>query len=158
MRIWVDADSCPAVIREILYKAAGRTEKELILVANRRITIPYKPYIQFLLVPSGLDVADNAIVEKMSPDDLIITSDIPLAARVIDKGGFVISSRGTVYSSDNIREKLSTRDFMDELRSSGVETGGPSALSKKDIQQFANALDQTITRYNNKLNLRFKKS
>jgi uncharacterized protein YaiI (UPF0178 family) len=151
MKIWVDGDSCPAVIREILYKAAARTTSELIFVANRRINIPNKPYIQFLLVQSGLDVADDTIVEKMHADDLIITSDIPLAARVIDKGGLAISSRGDIYSADNIRQKLSTRNFMDELRSSGVETGGPSSLSKKDIQKFANALDQTLTRHNNKL-------
>ncbi len=144
MKIWVDADACPVVIREILYKAAERKKVELILVANRRVRFPSSPYIRFLSVPSGLDVADNKIVELMEPGDLVITADIPLAARVVEKGALAINPHGENYSAENIRERLSTRDFMDTLRSSGVETGGPAPFSKRDRQLFANALDQLL--------------
>jgi uncharacterized protein YaiI (UPF0178 family) len=150
MKIWIDADACPVAIREILYKAAERTKTQLILVANRRIKIPYSKYVSFIPVPQGTDVADNRIVAKLEPEDLVITNDIPLAARVIDKGGLAINVRGEIYSKDNIGEKLSSRNFMDELRSSGIETGGPSSLSQKNVQKFANALDQTLAHYNKK--------
>lgn len=147
MRIWVDADACPVTIRELLYRAAKRTQTELVFVANRRLKLPASSLIRFLLVPSGPDVADNTILEQMAENDLVITYDIPLAAKVIEKGGLCINSRGDIYSCDNIREKLSTRNFMDDLRASGIETSGPPALSKRDIQKFANSLDQTLTRY-----------
>ena len=150
MKIWVDADACPSVIRDILYKAAERTGIQLILVANRHFRIPNSSLIHFLLVRQGPDVADNEIVKNAEPDDLVITSDIPLAARIVEQGGFALNPRGDVYTEENIKERLATRDFLDELRSSGVETGGPSALSARHKQGFANSLDQLITKYKNK--------
>ncbi|WP_028580895.1 YaiI/YqxD family protein [Desulfogranum japonicum] len=145
MKIWVDADACPVVIKEILYKAAERTKTQLILVANRYMKIPKSTYIEFLQVQSGLDVADNRIVEKMAPKDLVITSDIPLASKVVEKGGFGLNPRGEIYTAENIGERLSTRDFLDTLRSSGIETGGPASLTKRDRQSFANSLDKILT-------------
>lgn len=150
MKIWVDADACPSVIRDILYKAAERTGIQLILVANRQFRIPNSSLIHFLLVRQGPDVADNEIVKNAESEDLVITSDIPLAARIVEKGGFALNPRGEVYTEENIKERLATRDFLDDLRSSGVETGGPSALSARDKQAFANSLDQLVTRYKNK--------
>ena len=144
MKIWVDADACPAVIKEILYKAAERTQIQLTLVANTHLRIPKSPLIKFLRVPHGQDVADNQIVNIVEPDDLVITSDIPLAARIVEKGGLALNPRGEVYSEENIQERLSTRDFLDSLRSSGVTTGGPSALNPRDKQAFANSLDQLL--------------
>ncbi len=146
MKIWVDADACPSVIKDILYKAAERTGVRLTLVANRVLSIPLSPHIKFLLVPSGLDVADNEIVKRLSVGDLVITSDIPLAAEVVEKGGYGLNPRGELYSVDNIRTRLNIRDFMDTLRSSGIETGGPSTLSKKERQSFANNLDKYLSR------------
>ena len=146
MKIWVDADACPSVIKDILYKAAERTGVRLTLVANRVLSIPLSPHIKFLLVPSGLDVADNEIVKRLSVGDLVITSDIPLAAEVVEKGGYGLNPRGELYSVDNIRTRLNIRDFMDTLRSSGIETGGPSTLSNKERQSFANNLDKYLSR------------
>jgi len=146
MKIWVDADACPSVIKDILYKAAERTGVRLTLVANRVLSIPLSPHIKFLLVPSGLDVADNEIVKRLSVGDLVITSDIPLAAEVVEKGGYGLNPRGELYSVDNIRTRLNIRDFMDTLRSSGIETGGPLTLSKKERQSFANNLDKYLSR------------
>jgi len=134
MNIWVDADACPVVVKEILFKAAVRTRSPLTLVANRPVRIPQSSYINFLRVSSGLDAADNEIVEKVKCGDLVITSDIPLAGKVVEKGALALSPRGEVYSAENIHERLSTRDFMDSLRSSGIETGGPPALSSRDRQ------------------------
>lgn len=145
MKIWVDADSCPVVIKEILYKAAARRGVWLTLVANRFMKIPPGQGIDFLQVKAGLDVADKTIVKNMKPGDLVITNDIPLASDVIEKGGLAINPRGVVYSVDNIKERLSTRDFMDSLRSCGIDTGGPASLNKKDKQNFANALDRILT-------------
>lgn len=150
MKIWVDADACPSVIKDILYKAAERTRIQLILVANRHFRIPSSSLIHFLHVRQGPDVADNEIVNNAESEDLVITSDIPLAARVVEKGGLALNPRGEVYTEENIKERLATRDFLDNLRSSGVETGGPSALSARDKQAFANSLDQIITKYKNK--------
>ena len=147
MKIWVDADACPVVIKDILFKAAERTGVLLTLVANKPIRIPASSYIKFLLVSSGLDVADNEIVNRLEAGDLVITSDIPLAAEVVEKGGFALNPRGDMYTTENIKERLSTRDFMDTLRSSGIDTGGPSALSKRDRQSFANHLDQLLRKY-----------
>lgn len=144
MKIWVDADACPVVIKEILFKAAERTKSQLILVANRSVRVPKSFYITFLRVSAGLDVADNKIVDNLSSGDLVITSDIPLAAKVVELGGFALNPRGEIYTAENISERLSTRDFMDNLRSSGIETGGPSTLSKRDRQSFANCLDQLL--------------
>ena len=147
MKIWVDADACPVVIKDILFKAAERTGVLLTLVANKSIRIPTSSYVKFLLVSSGLDVADNEIVNRLEVGDLVITSDIPLAAEVVEKGGFALNPRGDMYTTENIKERLSTRDFMDTLRSSGIDTGGPSTLSKRDRQSFANHLDQLLRKY-----------
>lgn len=147
MKIWVDADACPLVIKDILYRAAERTGVQLTLVANQPLRIPPSPCIKFLQVPSGLDVADNEIVKRLSPGDLVITSDIPLAAAVVEKGGYALNPRGELYSADNIRDRLSMRNFMDTLRGSGIDTGGPPAFTKSDRQSFANNLDTLLTKY-----------
>ena len=146
MEIWVDADACPVVIKEILFKAARRTGVRLTLVANQQIYIPKSPSIRMIQVPSGFDVADNEIVKRCSAGDLIITSDIPLAAEVIDKGGYALSPRGEMYSADDIRARLNMRDFLDTLRASGIDTGGPPALSHSDRQLFASHLDTLLSK------------
>lgn len=145
MRIWVDADACPKVIKEILFRAADRTQTEIILVANQPMGTPPSRFVTSIQVPHGFDVADNEIVRRLQPDDLVITADIPLAAEVIEKGGHVIDPRGERYTRDNIRQRLNMRDFMDQLRSSGIDTGGPNALSQADRQAFANQLDRLLT-------------
>ncbi|NOQ46201.1 MAG: YaiI/YqxD family protein [Desulfobulbaceae bacterium] len=145
MKIWVDADACPVVIKDILFRAAERTGILLTLVANRPVRIPPSRYITFIHVASGFDVADNEIVQRLGVGDLVITSDIPLAAEVIEKGGHALNPRGELYSTDNIRDRLNMRDFMDTLRVSGIDTGGPSALSQSDRQSFANNLDRFLT-------------
>ncbi|MEN7344115.1 MAG: YaiI/YqxD family protein, partial [Pseudomonadota bacterium] len=142
MTVWVDADACPVVIREILFRAAKRTGVELVLVANQTLRTPAAKNIRSLQVPQGFDVADNEIVKRLSEGELVITGDIPLAAEVIEKGGEAISPRGEVYSKETIRERLNMRDFMDTLRASGVNTGGPSAPGQRERQDFANALDR----------------
>jgi len=146
MKIWVDGDACPAVIKEIIFKAAERTQVEVTLVANRPVRIPPSPWISFIRVASGPDVADNEIVRRLVTGDLVITADIPLAAQVIEKGGAALNPRGELYSADSIRSRLSVRDFMDTLRASGIETGGPPVLNKGDRQNFANQLDRYLTR------------
>lgn len=145
MRIWVDGDACPAVIKDILFRAAERTQTELTLVANQGMSTPRSRFIRMLQVPSGFDVADNEIVKRLAAGDLVITSDIPLAAEVIEKGGHALSPRGELYSVDNIRERLNMRDFMDTLRASGINTGGPAALSQTDRRMFANHLEKLLT-------------
>lgn len=147
MKIWVDADACPSAIKEILYKAAERKEIQLTLVANSQLRIPKSKYIDFVRVLPGLDVADNEIVKHLSRGDLVVTSDIPLAAEVVGKGAHALNPRGERYTEENIRDRLSLRDFMDSLRSSGVDTGGPSGFSKKDRQAFANQLDRFIQQH-----------
>jgi uncharacterized protein YaiI (UPF0178 family) len=147
MKIWVDADACPVIIKDILYKAAERIRLQLILVANTRFQTPKSPFIHFIQVSHGPDIADDEIVKRAEPEDLVITADIPLAARIVEKGGLALNPRGEVYTKENIKERLSTRDFMDSLRLSGVETGGPSALNTRDKQTFANSLDQILTKY-----------
>ncbi len=139
LKIWVDADACPVVIKEILFKAANRTKIETTLVANHAMNLPPSRYLNFIQVGSGFDVADNEIV-----GDLVITSDIPLADEVITKGGLALSPRGELLTADNIKSKLSMRDFMDVIRSSGIQTGGPSPLSQSDRQAFANHLDRWL--------------
>ncbi|HEY9736080.1 MAG TPA: YaiI/YqxD family protein [Trichocoleus sp.] len=146
MQIWVDADACPNVIKEILFRAAKRTQILTTLVSNQDLQIPASPYIEAVQVRSGLDVADSYIVEHLQAGDLVITADIPLAAAVIEKGGQALNPRGEFYSQSNIRERLSLRNFMEELRSSGVETGGPAAFSQRDRQNFANQLDRFLAR------------
>ena len=147
MKIWVDADACPGVIKDILFRAAERTGVQLTLVANHSIPVPKSRHIKFLQVRSGFDVADNEIVKRLDAGDLVITADIPLAADVIDKGGYALNPRGELYTANNIRARLNMRDFMDTLRASGVDTGGPPALSQGDRKSFANHLDKLLTRH-----------
>ncbi len=147
MEIWVDADACPVVIKDILFRSAERTEVQLTLVANQPLYILPSRFIKMLKVASGFDVADNEIVKRLSAGDLVITSDIPLAAAVIEKGGLALSPRGELYSEDNIKARLTMRDFMDTLRASGIDTGGPPALSQSDRKAFANHLDKILTRH-----------
>jgi len=144
MQIWVDADACPNVIKEILFRAAERMQIPLILVANTFLRTTPSRYIRSLRVGAGLDVADNAIVWEMEIGDLVITADIPLASEVIGQGGHALNPRGEFYSKENIEERLSMRNFMDELRGTGVNTGGPAPLSQKDRQAFANQLDRFL--------------
>ena len=147
MKIWVDADACPVVIKEILFRAAERTGIELTLVANHAMRVPPHKNITMLQVSSGFDVADNEIVQRMNAGDLIITNDIPLAAEVIEAGGMVLSSRGERFSENNIRQRLNMRDFLDTLRSSGVDTGGPAAMNQNDRKEFASHLDKILSQY-----------
>jgi uncharacterized protein YaiI (UPF0178 family) len=148
MKIWVDADACPVVIKDILFRAAERVKIEVTLVANQSVQIPKSRYISFVHVAQGFDVADNEIVKRLSAGDLVITSDIPLAADVIEKQGVVLSPRGEQYTAENIKSRLSMRDFMESLRSSGVNTGGPAAMNQSDRKSFADCLDKLLT--NNK--------
>ena len=141
MPIWVDADACPKVIKEILFRAADRTAVQVTLVANRLLYTPPSPYISAIQVADGFDVADSEIVKRLEAGDLVITADIPLAAEVIAKGGHALDPRGEMHSSDTIQARLMMRDFMETLRASGVETGGPSALSQRDRQLFAKHID-----------------
>jgi len=146
MKIWIDADACPNVIKDILFRAAERTQIELTLVANQAMRLPPSQYIRFVQVPPGLDVADKRIVESMTAGDLVVTADIPLAAAVIEKAGIALNPRGELYTQENIRERLSMRNFMDNLRSGGVNTGGPPELTNKDKQLFANKLDAWLAK------------
>lgn len=145
MKIWIDADACPVVIKEILFRAAERTKRQLILIANHPLYIPPSPFIRMQQVEPGFDVADNEIVKRVESGDLVITSDIPLAAEVIRKKGLVLSPRGELYTKENIGARLSMRDFMENLRNSGVDTGGQSALNQNDRKMFANQLDKLLT-------------
>jgi hypothetical protein len=146
MQIWVDADACPVVIKEILFRAAERTRISTILVANKLLYVPPSPYLKSMQVGKGFDVADNEIVAALEAGDLVITADIPLAAQVIEKGGHALNPRGEFYSKENIRERLAMRDFMESLRASGVETQGPSAMQSSDRHAFAKQLDQFLAR------------
>ena len=148
MNIWVDADACPVVAKEILYRAADRTGVQLTLVANQSLSIPPSANINALVVSKGFDVADDEIVKRLEAGDLVITSDIPLAAEVIAKGGHALSPRGELHTKENIGATLNMRDFMDTMRSSGVDMrGGPAAYSQRDKQKFANNLDRLLTRH-----------
>jgi len=148
MRIWVDADACPGVARDILFRAADRTGVQVTMVANQPLNIPRSENINTIQVLQGVDVADDEIVKRLDAGDLVITSDIPLAAEVIKKGGHALSPRGELHTRENIGAKLNMRDFMDTMRSSGVEMGGgPSAYSQRDKQAFANNLDRFLTKY-----------
>ena len=144
MQIWVDADACPKAIKDILFRAAERTGIMTILVANQFLQTPPSRYIKLVLVTSGYDMADNEIVKRLRVGDLVITGDIPLAYEVIGKGGHAINPRGERYTQDTIKERLSMRDLMDTLRACGINTGGPSALTSRDIQAFANQLDKFL--------------
>ena len=146
MKIWVDADACPVVVKEILYRAADRTGVQLTLVANQALSTPTSANIKTVQVPHGFDVADDEIVKRVEAGDLVITSDIPLAAEVIEKGAHALSPRGEMQTKENIGARLNMRDFLDTMRSSGVEmSGGPAAFSQRDKQEFANKLDQYLT-------------
>ena len=148
MKIWVDADACPVVVKEILFRAADRTGVQLTLVANQPLSVPRSTNIKTLQVSKGFDIADDEIVKRLDTGDLVITSDIPLAAEVIAKGGHALSPRGELHTTENIGAKLNMRDFMDTMRSSGVEAGGgPPAYSQRDKQEFANSLNRFLTKY-----------
>jgi len=148
MKVWVDADACPVVIKEILFRAADRTGVQLTLVANQPLSTPSSANINTLQVPHGFDVADDEIVKRLAAGDLVITSDIPLAAEVIEKGGHALSPRGEMHTTENIGARLNMRDFLDTMRSSGVEMGGgPAAFSQRDKQSFANELDRFLTKF-----------
>ena len=146
MKIWVDADACPVVIKEILFRAANRAGVLVTLVANQFIQTPPSPNIKFIQVGAGFDVADNEIVKRLEAGDLVITSDIPLADEAIEKGADALSSRGELYTKANIKARLNMRDFMESLRSSGVDTGGPPTLNQNDRKSFANHLDKFLTK------------
>jgi uncharacterized protein YaiI (UPF0178 family) len=147
MQIFVDADAFPGVIKDILFRAAERVHVPLMMVANQRVKVPPSEYISSIAVPAGPDVADDRIVEMVRKGDLVITADIPLADRVVSKGGYAIDPRGELYTERNIKERLALRDLMDELRSNGTITGGPSSFSPKDRQLFANQLDRFLRKH-----------
>jgi len=147
MRIWVDADACPKAIKEIVYRAADRLKIHTTFVANSRLTLPRSPFLHFLLVEAGFDVADKEITRLMRAGDLVITADIPLAADAIENGGFALNPRGEFYTQDNVKSALSMRNFMDGLRGAGSLTGGPAAFSQRDRSAFANQLDRFLTRH-----------
>jgi uncharacterized protein YaiI (UPF0178 family) len=146
MHIWVDADACPVVIKEILYRVAERTKLPLTLVANQWLKTPPYPSIRAIQVPKGFDVADNYIVDQAVAGDLVITADIPLAAGAIEKGALALNPRGELYTRENIKQTLDMRNFMETLRNSGVETGGPPAFNQADRQNFANQLDRLLAK------------
>jgi uncharacterized protein YaiI (UPF0178 family) len=147
MDIWVDADACPAVIKEILFRAAERTGVRVTLVANHVMRIPALKNVRFFQVTHGFDIADSEIIKRLAPGDLVITSDIPLAAEAIENKAQALSPRGELFTTDNIRARLTMRDFMESLRSTGVDTGGPAAMNQQDRQAFANHLDRILLRY-----------
>lgn len=146
LHIWVDADACPKVIKEILFRAADRVSVPLTLVANQPVQVPGSRYIRSIQVGAGFDVADNHIVQQAKAGDLVITADIPLAAEAIAKGCLALNPRGELYTEENIRQRLNMRDFLDTLRSSGIDTGGPASFSKADRQTFANQLDRLLAK------------
>lgn len=147
-QIWVDADACPRVIKEILFRAADRTGTRLTLVANQPLSVPGSRFIRSLQVAGGFDVADNYIVQQAMAGDLVVTADIPLAAELVEKGCIALNPRGELYTSDNIRQRLNMRDFMDTMRGSGLEMGGPPPLSQSDRLLFANQLDRYLASHN----------
>lgn len=146
MHIWVDADACPNVIKDVLFKAALRLEIGITLVANTSLSVPSSPLIKTLQVESGFDVADKEIIRLVDPGDLVITADIPLAAAIVDKGATGLNPRGELYTEDNVKGLLRMRNLMEELRSGGMVSGGPTPLGTKDKQEFTNQLDRFLTR------------
>lgn len=146
MKIWVDADACPVAIKEILFRASIRTKVKVTLIANHQVPVPKSPHIKMIQVSSGFDIADNEIVKRLEPGDLVITSDVPLAADVIEKEGLVLSPRGESLTRENIGARLNMRDFMESMRASGVATGGPAALSQSDKKAFADKLDRLVSK------------
>jgi uncharacterized protein YaiI (UPF0178 family) len=147
MQIWVDADACPAAIKEILYRVAERLEMPLTLVANQLMRVPPSRFIKSVQVPQGADVADAEIVRRLASGDLVVTGDIPLAASVLEKGGAALNPRGEFYTVHNIEQMLTMRTFMEELRSGGVDTGGPAAFSQADRKRFADQLDRHLAKH-----------
>jgi uncharacterized protein YaiI (UPF0178 family) len=147
MQIWVDADACPSVIKDILFRVADRMEMQVTLVANKLLRTPPSRFIKAIQVPGGFDVADREITRLAQPGDLVVTADIPLAAEVIAMGGHALNPRGESYTKDNIQQHLTMRNFMDQLRSSGVETGGPAPFSQSDRHAFARSLDRHLARH-----------
>jgi uncharacterized protein YaiI (UPF0178 family) len=147
MQIWVDADACPKAVKEILFRAANRTQITIILVANKALRAPHSAHIKTIKVASGFDAADDYICQQLRNDDLVITADIPLAAAAIAKGAQALNPRGEFYTTDNIRERLAMRNLLDDLRGSGVITGGPSSLKQGDLHAFANQLDRFLTKF-----------
>lgn len=145
-QIWVDADACPVAIKEILFRAAEREQVPVTLVANQFLRTPPSRFVRALQVPGGFDVADNEIAQRVAADDLVITQDIPLAAQVIAKGALAMHPRGELYTPDTIAQRLGMRNFMEELRGAGVDTGGPAAFHARDKQAFANQLDSWLAR------------
>ncbi len=146
MHIWVDADACPTVIKEILYRAATRTQLPLTLVANQHLKVPPSAFIKTVQVAAGFDVADNYIAQHVCAGDIVVTADIPLAADIVEKNAYGINPRGTLYTEQNIRQTLSMRNFMEEMRNSGQASGGPPPLDQRDRQAFANALDRLLAK------------
>jgi len=146
MHIWVDADACPLAVKEILYRAAERAELPLTLVANKLLGVPRSSWIRALQVSRGFDVADNEIARRLAPGDLVITADVPLAADVIGRGGHALNPRGELYTTENIRERLQARDFLEKLRETGVQTGGPAPFDNADRKRFADQLDRFLAR------------
>lgn len=144
MKIWVDADACPKVIKDILFRTAERTQTPVILIANQWLRVPLSDFISVVQVQDGPDIADDEIATRCTRDDLVITADIPLAARVVEKGALALDPRGKLFDQDNIKQSLSMRNFMDQLRGSGVETGGPDSFNQHDRQMFANQLDRIL--------------
>ncbi len=147
MKIYVDADACPTAVKDILVRAAIRTQLKIIFVANQPVKLPQSENIAMLIVEAGPDIADDKIVELAKAGDLVVSEDIPLADRVIAKGTFVITTRGGLFTKENIKQRLATRDLLNDLRSAGVETGGPAQFSQKDIRNFANQFDRFLTKY-----------
>ena len=146
MHIWVDADACPVAVKEILFRAAERLQISMTLVANKPLRTPPSRFVRMVQVPRGIDVADGEIARRLERGDLVVTADIPLAADVIARGGHALNPRGDFYTPDNIRERLALRDFLEEQRGSGVQTGGPPPLDKTDLKRFADQLDRFLTR------------
>jgi uncharacterized protein YaiI (UPF0178 family) len=147
MQIWIDADACPKPVKEIVFRAAARTSTQVTLVANQPLSVPPSPLIRAIQVSSGFDVADNYIVETAVSGDLLVTADIPLAAEAVAKGLIVVNPRGEEYTRENVRQRLNMRDFMETLRSSGINSGGPAPYSQQDRQAFANSLDRLLARF-----------
>ena len=147
MQIWVDADGCPKAVKDILFRAADRVRVPVTLVSNLPLRAPRSPYVKAIQVPGGFDVADHEIVRQLQPGDLVITGDIPLAAEVIENGGHALNPRGQLYTKDNIGERLAVRNLMDQLRSDGVDTGGPSSFSQSDRRAFASELDRFLAKH-----------
>lgn len=146
LRVWIDADACPVAIKQLLFRTAQRLKVEAVLVANQTMRVPRSPYVRAITVPDGPDVADDRIAEGVQPGDLVVTGDIPLAARVVAAGGTAIGPRGELLDEATVHERLASRDLMEELRAAGLETKGPKPLTPKDLQTFANVLDRTLMR------------